>query len=600
MLDLSPQLDPPLKARLRFVTGTSGSTRIAEDEALMARTFAFLFGIGATLALMTLLLPGSPDRQELPFVAVAASAYSTAVALVLAYDRLPRWVFQAAPLLGNLLITLALLFGGAQSLAAYALFYYWVALTAFYFFATRWAIFCAAVASVSYGAVMATFPSVELLQLKWLMLTGGLFVTGAIVGLLRMRADQLLAQLSAAASIDALTGLPNRREFDARLRQETARAKRVGGEFGVVRVDVDGFQPFNDSAGHHAGDLLLEQVAQLLRRNVRVSDVVARLGGDEFAIIAPEAVQVDAYLLAERLRKAVREGLADSTHPMTLSAGVAVHGRHGTTPQELFSASKQALLAAKRLGRDRTVIFSDEVASSLLEFGAPHELPTSLETVLSLAELVDVNQMGSARHSQVVGRYAEAMGERLGLVADRVQRLRLAGILHDVGKIAVKGSILSKPGPLTEPEMEEMRTHPDVGARIARNAGLTDIAVWIGAHHERPDGGGYPRALGEDEIPLEARILAVADAYEAMTNDRAYRSAMSPAKARQELERNAGTQFDARVVGAFLELLEGDAFDDLATVKVTRNDDAPAVTNGDGAPGAAQAEGPSLEASSTK
>jgi putative nucleotidyltransferase with HDIG domain len=211
------------------------------------------------------------------------------------------------------------------------------------------------------------------------------------------------------------------------------------------------------------------------------------------------------------------------------------------------------------------VIFSDEVASNLLELGlsANNELPTSLETILSVAELVDVNQMGSARHSQVVGRYAEAMGEKLGLYPDDVQRLRLAGILHDVGKIGVRGSILAKPGSLTPTELGEMRTHPEIGARIARNAGLSDIALWIGAHHERPDGEGYPLGQKGDDIPLQARILAVGDAFEAMTNDRAYRSAMNETKARDELRRNAGTQFDARVVDAFLELLDSDAFEEL-------------------------------------
>ena len=163
-----------------------------------------------------------------------------------------------------------------------------------------------------------------------------------------------------------------------------------------------------------------------------------------------------------------------------------------------------------------------------------------------------------------------------------MQRLRLAGILHDVGKIGVRGSILAKPGPLTDAEMDEMRTHPEIGARIARNAGLSDIALWISAHHERPDGRGYPLGLSEGEIPLEARILAVGDAYEAMTNDRAYRSAMNEPKARAELRRNAGSQFDERVVEAFLSLLDSDAFDELAR------------TNG------VQAEVSILSASSTK
>ena len=565
MLQLAPHFDPPLKARLRFASGTPTTTRIVEDRALMARTFAYLFGIGATLALITLLLPGAPDRAELPFAAVAVEAYLTAALFMLAYDRLPAWLFRVAPMLGSLMVALALVFGGTQATGAYALFYFWVALAAFYFFELRWAMICGAVASLSYAAMIVLRPGVELGQLNWMMLTGGLFVSGVIMDRLRSRAEHLVTQLSSTARIDVLTGLPNRREFETKLRQEVARSKRVGIEFGLVRLDIDRFQPLNDSAGHHAGDLLLEQVAELMRREIRDSDTLARVGGDEFGVIMPEAAQVDTYLLAERLRKAVRDGLAGASHPLTLSAGVAIHGSHGHRPQELTSAAEQALLAAKRLGRDRTVIFSDEVASSLLELGAARELPTSLETVLSLAELVDVNQMGSARHSQVVGRYAEAMGEKLGLYPDDVQRLRLAGILHDVGKIGVKGSILAKPGPLTDSEMEEMRTHTEIGARIARNAGLTDIAVWIGAHHERPDGRGYPVGVDAHEIPLQARILAVGDAYEAMTNDRAYRSAMTPERARDELRRNAGTQFDSRVVEAFLSLLDSDAFDELGS-----------------------------------
>jgi len=583
MLEMSPHLEPPLKARLRFSSGVS-TTRIVEDRALMARTFAYLFGIGGTLALVTLLLPGSPDRAELPFAAVAVEAYLTAALFILAYDRLPQWLFRISPMLGNLLVALAIVFGGTQAAGAYGLFYFWVALAAFYFFELRWAIVCGAVASISYAVVLNFHAGVELGPLKWLMLTGGLFVSGVIMGLLRSRAEHLVGQLSTAASIDVLTGLPNRREFETKLRHELSRAKRVGIEFGLVWLDLDCFQPINDSAGHHAGDLLLEQVARLMRREVRESDTLARLGGDEFAVIVPEAAQVDTYLLAERLRRRVRETLEDGGNGLTVSAGVAIFGRHGSTPQELISAAEQALLAAKRLGRDRTVIFSDEVASNLLELGlgAANELPTSLETILSLAELVDVNQMGSARHSQVVGRYAEAMGEKIGLYPDDVQRLRLAGILHDVGKIGVRGSILAKPGPLTAAEMDEMRTHPEIGARIARNAGLSDIALWISAHHERPDGRGYPLGLSEGEIPLEARILAVGDAYEAMTNDRAYRSAMNESKARAELKRNAGSQFDERVVEAFVSLLESDAFDELAR------------TNG------VQAEVSSLSASSTK
>jgi diguanylate cyclase (GGDEF)-like protein/putative nucleotidyltransferase with HDIG domain len=584
MFQPTPHLEPPLKARLRFSSTATSTVRIVDDRALMARTFAYLFGVGGTLVLATLLLPGSPGRAELPLAGLAGLAILASAVFVFAYDRLPRWLFQASPLLGNVLVATALVSGGSQATGAYAVFYFWVALAAFYFFELRWAMICGAIASISYAVVLLTQPQIELGELKWTMLTGGLFVSGVIMSRLRARAEQLVSQLSSAAGVDVLTGLPNRREFDTKIHQEVARAKRVGIEFGLVRLDLDGFQPFNDSAGHHAGDLLLEQVAHLLGREIRESDTLARIGGDEFGVIVPEAAQVDTYLLAERLRKAVREGLEGEPYPLTVSAGVAIYGRHGRTPQQLSSAAEQALLASKRLGRDRTVIFSDEVASNLLELGlgTSHELPTSLETILSLAELVDVNQMGSARHSQVVGRYAEAMAESLGLRSEQVQRIRLAGVLHDVGKIGVRGSILAKPGPLTTTEMDEMRNHPEIGARIARNAGLADIAVWIATHHERQDGEGYPLGISDKDIPLEARILAVGDAYEAMTNDRAYRSAMSAEKAREELRRCAGTQFDERVVDAFLALLDSDAFEELERAA------------------AAQDSEPIFEASSTK
>jgi diguanylate cyclase (GGDEF)-like protein/putative nucleotidyltransferase with HDIG domain len=565
MLQLSPHFEPPLKSRLVYSSGTPSTDRIVDDRSLMARTFAYLFGAGSALALLTLLLPGAPNRSEPGVAAVALVALATAALFLLAYDRLPRWAFVAAPMVGNVLVALLILSGGPQATSSYAAFYFWVALAAFYFFELPWAMVCGAVASISFAAILLLHPEIDVRALKWAMLTGALFVSGVIMSRLRQRAEDLVAQLSAVAGVDVLTGLPNRREFDTKLRQEVARAKRIGGDFGVIRLDLDGFERLNDEAGHHAGDLLLQKAAELMRREVRDTDILSRFSGDEFGVIATDAAQVDTYLLAERLRKAVREGLDDGAAKLTLSAGVAVYGRHGHVSAQLSTAAGQALLAAKRLGRDRTVIFSDEVASSLLEMGigTGQELPTSLETILSLAELVDVNQMGSARHSQVVGRYAEAMAERLGLKSDHVQRIRLAGVLHDVGKIGVRGSILAKPGPLTPTEMEEMRTHPDIGARIVRNAGLADVAVWIAAHHERQDGVGYPLGTPDREIPIEARILAVGDAYEAMTNDRAYRSAMSPENAREELKRCAGTQFDARVVDAFLALLDEGVFADV-------------------------------------
>jgi putative nucleotidyltransferase with HDIG domain len=176
-----------------------------------------------------------------------------------------------------------------------------------------------------------------------------------------------------------------------------------------------------------------------------------------------------------------------------------------------------------------------------------------------LAETLDLRDVGTARHSETVGRYAEQIARALGWDVARVERVRAAGILHDIGKLGISDAILHKPGRLDPHEWDEMRRHPELGARILEHANLRDIAAWVLAHHERVDGGGYPRGLSGDDIPAEARILAVADAYEAMTADRPYRRALPEAEARAELMRGAGAQFDARVVDAFVEVLAADA-----------------------------------------
>ncbi len=176
--------------------------------------------------------------------------------------------------------------------------------------------------------------------------------------------------------------------------------------------------------------------------------------------------------------------------------------------------------------------------------------------MLDLAEAVDLRFSGSARHSETVGRYAEMMAQALGLAAQRVRRVRLAGMLHDIGKVGVPDAILQKPGALTEEEYAIIKTHPQLGAQILEHRSLTDVRAWVKAHHERPDGHGYPLGLSGSALALEAQILAVADAYEAMTSDRAYRPSIGHDAARAELQRHAGTQFDPRVVKAFLDVLQ--------------------------------------------
>jgi HD-GYP domain-containing protein (c-di-GMP phosphodiesterase class II) len=187
--------------------------------------------------------------------------------------------------------------------------------------------------------------------------------------------------------------------------------------------------------------------------------------------------------------------------------------------------------------------------------------------VLDLAEAVDLRFSGSAPHSETVGRYAGMIARGLGLSESHIGRLRLAGILHDIGKVGVPNSILSKPAKLTDGDFEIIRTHPELGAQILEHPSLLDIREWVRAHHERPDGTGYPLGLTGEALPLEAKILAVADAYEAMTSDRAYRPSIGHVAAQGELERCAGSQFDLSVVEALLSALspESDPLDLILT-----------------------------------
>jgi hypothetical protein len=224
---------------------------------------------------------------------------------------------------------------------------------------------------------------------------------------------------------------------------------------------------------------------------------------------------------------------------------------HGRRPDDgelevLMAVAEQAGLAVEQAQRDAAGTGGAREQSQELRLAA----------VMLLAETLDLRDAGTAKHSRTVGAYARHTAIALELTPDRVDRIHAAGVLHDLGKLGIADAILHKPGKLDDAEWKEIQRHPEIGARILEYAGLADIAGWVRAHHERVDGRGYPKALAGEEIPLEARILAVADAYEAMVADRPYRAGIAPAEARAELTRCAGTQFDPAVVDAFLNSLE--------------------------------------------
>jgi diguanylate cyclase (GGDEF)-like protein len=224
---------------------------------------------------------------------------------------------------------------------------------------------------------------------------------------------------------------------------------------------------------------------------------------------------------------------------------------HGRRPDDseldvLMAVADQAGLCVEQAQRDAAGEDGAREQSQELRLAA----------VMLLAETLDLRDASTARHSRTVGAYARHTAEALGLSPDRVERIHAAGVLHDLGKLGIADAILHKPGKLDPAEWKEIQRHPEVGARILEHAGLRDIAGWVRAHHERIDGQGYPKGLGGEEIPIEARILSVADAYEAMIADRPYRAGMPAAAAREELLRCAGTQFDPKVVEAFLGSLD--------------------------------------------
>jgi diguanylate cyclase (GGDEF)-like protein/putative nucleotidyltransferase with HDIG domain len=316
--------------------------------------------------------------------------------------------------------------------------------------------------------------------------------------------------------------------------------------------DLDWFKRVNDERGNAAGDAVLRRAAQAIDDVKRGFDSAARIGGEEFALIAPDCDEHGAYMLAERARIALERGLAGRAPGLTASFGVATYPLHGRTADSLLGAADQALQAAKRLGGNRSVISSAEVAGILARPARGNDGQVELAALLSLAEALDRRDSGSATHCQRVGRLAELTARELGLSPDAVERVRLAGVLHDVGRVALPDELMRKQGPLTPEEWVLVRSHPEVGARMVETTDYADIRSWILFHHERPDGRGYPEGLGEEQVPVEACILGAADAYEALTSERPYRPALAPEEAAELMRGEAGRQFRRDVVEALL------------------------------------------------
>jgi len=381
-----------------------------------------------------------------------------------------------------------------------------------------------------------------------------------MVAALRESRDKLVER----ANTDGLTNLCNHRHFQERLATEISRSQRFDHSLSVIILDIDQFKALNDTHGHPVGDMVLQEIAQLLVSEVRDIDVVARYGGEEFGLILPETAASEAMIAAERLRLAIQRhcfvGKDEQTIPVTVSLGVAQYPIHSIEREGLVMAADLAMYQAKSMGRNRSAAFSTDIRDD--KSTDPYKLyvllhATDMSTIKAIAAAVDAKGQRQPGFSTAVMAHSVALGQELGLSKKEQNDVRIASLLHDIGKLGISDAVLNKQGELTDDELCILRGHPAMGyAIVQKSAQLRSMLPGILHHHERWDGDGYPNGLKGEDIPLIARVISVPDAYHAMTCKRPYREPMTPQEAQAELRRRVGTQFDPKVVDAFLRLLE--------------------------------------------
>ena len=416
-----------------------------------------------------------------------------------------------------------------------------------------------------------------------------------------MHNAHMLDEAQKLSVTDSVTGLPNHRYFHTRLDEELEKCKEDGGSVTVMMVDLDRFKVYNDSFGHAAGDVALKAAARTISSTMRREDVVTRYGGEEFVAILPgvdlQTAPTRAQEICDTLAKVFLYNPKTIFAPLTASVGWATYPVDAKNRDELLNRADLAMYMAKKRGRNcicgaselESVAALDSVLSEVVaqlssaETVGPGMVATlekrlgqiansrhleelaegllspnseaTLEALNALAASIDARDPYTSGHSQSVAKLAEDLGDMLQLSPEHKNQLRLAAILHDVGKIGIVDKVLLKDGRLDEDEKLVMRMHPILGARILQPIkAFRQILNVVLHHHEWYDGSGYPDGLAGQNIPLHARIVAVCDAYHAMTSTRPYRQRRTTEFALAQLEAGKGTQFDPIIVDYFIQM----------------------------------------------
>ncbi|HZK25616.1 MAG TPA: diguanylate cyclase [Oscillospiraceae bacterium] len=381
---------------------------------------------------------------------------------------------------------------------------------------------------------------------------------------------QIYSEVKRQAVRDELTKLYNYRFFQEFMDKEIARCQRTKQVFSVIYLDLDFFKAYNDIFGHLAGDEALVTVGRAISESIRPSDIATRMGGDEFGIILPGATSHNALGVAKRIKNAVQAYFPGTSKDsvLTISQGIATYPQHSQNKQQLLSCADTALYEAKNMGRNRVCLYQPQLvrsdgttASSTTaeierNFLIQQVEDAYLSVIYTLAAAINAKDNYTYQHSEAVTYYSIAMAVILGFAEEQKKILRYAAMLHDIGKIGIPGYILNKPTALTREEREVIESHVLVAEGIVSHTPyLREVAPIILHHHESYDGTGYPHGLIGEEIPIEARILTIADAYHAMISDRPYRQGMLPDVALQQMDKLSGRQFDPKLLPIFASII---------------------------------------------